>query len=224
LELLEHLFRGYPRGTFRPYVDTPGSKLAYEIFVWLIMSVGLLGFAWVMVSMPEFWSLGVVYSIITLAAMMGIISNAISPGRPLITASARFVGERGILYDLVLGGVIAFLCIMVAAPPLEIGYPLRIEPTLAGFVFLGLLIPLAEESFFGAFISPTILERHGIFYGVTSSALIFTAFHLAVSPFDPRFLVLAYGFRALATLALAMTKSAIPGFVGHILFNMSRIL
>jgi len=223
-EFKAHMFRGYPLGTFKPYVDTRESKLAYEIFVWLVMMAGLLGFAWIMVSMPEVGVLGIIYSIITLAALVGIVANAVNPERTLIIASARFVGERGILHDLMLGAAIALICIFVASPPFHIEYPLEVEPTLAGIILIGFLIPLAEESFFGSVVTPTILERHGLFYGTVGSALIFSAFHLAISPFNPAFIALVYGFRAMATLALAATKSSIPGVVGHILFNVTRVL
>jgi len=222
--LREFLLRGYPIGTFRPYTGERSTQLAYKLFVWLTYGIAFLGFYYVLVNVPALFELGTVYALATLAGLVGILANALSPERTILFASPRFLGERGLIFDLGLGGAITVAHALFFLVPFGIGligFPLAAEPAL--LLMAVLLIPLAEETLFSV-LAATALEQMGVIYAIISSSSIFAIFHVFVSGMNLPFLAGAFIFRALATAALALTKSMVPGLSAHIAINLLALM
>lgn len=80
-------------------------------------------------------------------------------------------------------------------------------------------IPIAEEAFFGGFLTPTLVEKVGLIFSSVLVAMVWVLWHLGTYNSSFSILVALFAFRILATFVIIGTRSIMPAIVAHIVIN-----
>ncbi|RLI85929.1 MAG: hypothetical protein DRO98_06190 [Archaeoglobales archaeon] len=187
----------------------------------------IIGFAWLMVNVPQLFALSVIYSF--LCVFIGVVGLAerIAPKKSDVAILIWGYGKWG--EQLAVGVAVAVpfvLMSFIGAYQLAYSYQflsLKGRP-LAAVIVTAFLIPIAEEGFFRCVIAPTTAEGIGVVPAALVSASTFAIFHFAVYQASIPAMFLAFLFGAFAAFADLIYKSGLPGLVGHIIINYSATL
>ena len=212
----EHLFEGYPEGTFFIRPKYGGIILAITLFHVFV-------FWWTVANYQPLERVASFY-LYTFAPLASLYYLEIIFPRKTIYTDLVGVGderdfEKQVGVGLLIGGSVVLTFLLVPEIRMEF---LELPPM--AMYFITVAVPFTEEAVFGNFLTTSLLKNCGIVPAVVISGLVFAVFHYAVYQANVFYMFMAFVFRVLASLALVKFGSFIPGLVGHMFVNTIALL
>ena len=214
---INYLFRRMPEGTYS--TRQPFKKA----WAWFGSIIGLVGFGWVAINVPEWIGLALVYVLLGLISMVVGLVEEIDPYKSEITAC--IVWGFGKWDEQILIGIgisIPFILLTASGQLFQVmqikGMP------VASFIVTVFMVPLIEESVFRGVIAPSIAEDAGVIHGAFVSAFIFAVYHAYAYKFNIFAMMVAFVFGVISAFVDLIYKSQLPGWIAHTLINLSAFM
>ena len=134
-----------------------------------------------------------------------------------------FGTKKNAFYGLVLGLVIGGALAISSALPMgnQLFSSLALNVSLSSFMFIVVLAPIIEESFFRGFLMPTFSKILNPLVAIVFVSGAFALMHLVAYGLDFSTLWIPFVFSVLMILVAYSTKSLLPCVVIHFLVNLS---
>jgi len=177
-------------------------------------------------TVPELFVMCMCYLVMLGVSFGAIVLNYFAPKNPFFATLSAGNNEK-IIRGLLIGVFICVIAVIVNGIVIRTNFLQSfgiVDPVAVNLILVLLPIPFIEELFSGAFLTPTLAEKGGIIFSLVGNILIFMTLHWVIFDASLDLLLVSGCFRGMASFTQLSERSWVPGFAGHMYFNVLQVI
>lgn len=194
---------------------------------WLsIVFIGMLVLLIWGATVPELFVMCMFYLVMLGVGFGAMILTYFAPDNPFFSTFSAGNREK-IARGLLIGVFVCVITLIIQGIILRTDFLQSygiVDPTAVTLLLVILPIPFIEEIFSGGFLTPTLAEKGGIVFSLVGNVLIFMVLHWIIYDASPSLLFVSACFRGIASFTQLAERSWMPGFAGHMYFNVLQAI